>query len=113
MSTTTAGTKPTIRYQGVTASTLFLRLGGHPGTRHSIVVPSPGADVTRSVPPIASKRSAMPCSPVPYVIATVSKPEPSSATPNDNSPLDCDNKISAVVAPEYFATLVSASRTQK
>ena len=56
------------------------------GTRPSTVVPAPGAARTSSAPPIASRRSAIPCRPVPCVARATSNPTPSSETANVSVP---------------------------
>src|SRR5712691_7052519 len=44
------------------------------GTLPRRAVPAPGTDRTSSIPPRAARRSAIPCSPVPYDVRTGSNP---------------------------------------
>ena len=84
------------------------------GTRPKIVVPSPGADRISSAPPIASRRSAIPCSPVPFdPRSPTENPTPSSDTANVSVPSVCDSETVAWLAPAYFERLFSASSAQK
>jgi hypothetical protein len=78
-----------------------------------MVVPDPGAESMRRVPPTAASRSAMPCRPVPWVAFAVSKPSPSSATVNSRRPSGQARATVAREARAYFATFCSASRMQK
>ena len=78
-----------------------------------MVVPDPGAESTRRVPPTAASRSAMPCRPVPCVALAASKPSPSSVTVNPRWPSGQDRATVAREARAYFATFCSASRMQK
>src|SRR5206468_3739718 len=62
--------RPTTNGGAATASTgagraRALRPGQGRGIVPVTVVPRPGADVTSRVPPMAARRSAMPCRPVP------------------------------------------------
>lgn len=60
--------------------------GSSAGTVPVTVVPSPGALRTRTSPPIASSRSAIPWSPVPCATPAASNPIPSSTTVNVRVP---------------------------
>src|SRR5437870_3582425 len=90
--------------------------GGHqlPVRTHPItVVPRPGSLRTSSVPPTASRRSAMPCRPVPYWVTLVSKPRPSSTIRNCSLPPSSARPTVTALASAYLATLFRASSVQK
>jgi hypothetical protein len=78
------------------------------GSLPLMVVPSPGAERMRRVPPTAASRSAMPCGPVPGVGSAVSKPSPSSVTANSRWPSGQDK---ATVARKAWAYIVTSSST--
>ena len=71
-----------------------------------MVVPDPGVESTRKVPPTAASRSAMPCRPVPWVAFAVSKPSPSSVTVNSRWPSGQDRATVAREARAYFGDVL-------
>src|SRR5262249_32192983 len=83
------------------------------GTRPSMTVPLPGAEVTRSWPPRAARRSLIPWMPVPCHGADGPHPPPSSATEIASAPSPSDNRMVILVATAYLAQFCRASRAQK
>ena len=64
-------------------------------------------------PPSASRRSAIPCRPVPLAVAAGSNPRPSSVISKDRWLFTADTLSRAEVALEYLAMFCRASRQQK